>query len=232
MSGISENPTVDSAATPPASPVETQTPQSTPEPAAAPVQAVPQQFNAPQQYNAPQQQQYNPEMLAEAFMRAVQPLVPKPSEPTPIYETDDWLTDRKTLKAGIEAIVQNAIKGIDPRFNEFAQKFNIIEGLIPRLYARSAERPEFGQIESKASELRKEFPNLDYLTSVQLAQKMGAVQPVKPPTNRPVPGFASSPNTSVQPGRPGLPSGKTDFSDIVKTLRATHGDNIPDELLT
>lgn len=224
MSGISEQPQASST------PAETTSaPVETPAPPVESV-ATPEVVQAPPP--PPAQPQFDPELLAQAFGRAIQPLVPKPAEPTQIYDTDDWLQDRKTLKAGIEALIDSKMKSIDPRFNEFAQKFGIIEGLIPRLYARQAERPEFGQIESKAAELRKEFPNLDYLTSVQLAQKMGAVQQPKAPQHRPVPGFASSPNTSVQPGRPGLPSGKTDFADIVKGIRATHGENIPDDLLT
>ena len=221
MSGQIENiSTPIDAASAAAAPVETPAPPVQPSPAPEAVQA------------PPQQPQYSPEMLAHAFSQAIQPLVPRPAEPTPIYETDDWLADRKSLKAGIEALIQQAIKGIDPRFDQFGQKLGIIEGLIPRLYARAAEKPDFGQVESKASELRKEFPNLDYLTSVQLAQKIAAAapKPVAQPA-RIVPGFASGPNTSAQPARSGLQGGKADFADVIKSIRATHGDNVPDELL-
>lgn len=218
MSGITEPPNVPDTNTN-TEPV----PVSEPAPAGpAPSAPAPITPSPPVQYPAP----LDPHVLAQAFSQAMAPLMPKPQAPTPIWETDEVLADRKSLFNGVGQYYTSQqekyhTEKIQPFLDELAQ----IKQLLPQLLARSAENPNFSVLDTQAKEMVKDY-NINYWQAYQIAQKNFATQAKNSVTNRSIPNHLSSPDTRQNNIPESLDSGPAEFGSIVKALRAKHGNNI------
>ena len=161
--------------------------------------------------------------LGQALAQALQPIIPKPPEPVRPWEVDDVLTDRKSLFGGIEAFYKHQQQQwIKEHFEPLQKELQTIKGILPQLYLRSAENPQYQQVTSRAQELSTKY-GIEYWKAAQLAQDELAQQ-VKSAVVKPqvagVPKHLSSPDTR-QSTIPDLPdTGPAEFGDIVKSLRA------------
>ena len=202
-------------------------PVPTPEPAPAPEPApTPEPAPAPEPAAAPSSfQGYDPQVLAQALAQAIQPLVPRPVEPAPPWESDDFLSDRKTFISGIQAMIAAERKRYEQEHMEpLRQQLATVHSLLPQLVARSMENPQYSTLDTKARELQKEL-GLNYWQAFQIAQKMNS-QSAAPTNIKNVPKHLSSPDTKQSSLPDVADTGPAEFSDIVRSLRAKHGSNL------
>lgn len=176
-----------------------------------------------------QQPGFDPNAIGQSIAQSLQPFLPKPPAPTKLYETDKFLESRETLVEGVKLLVKEALEefrgAIDPRFGELDQ----IKSVIPELYFRAAENPNYQKARGLASELTNKY-NIPWASALRMAQDQvqKEVQTSVQAQARPsIPKYASSPDTRANSMPPDpLAKGPADFADIVSTLRKVHGNNI------
>ena len=213
-------------------------PETTPE-LAVPVEA-PQPQPQPQQPIATtpdiaqilKESRLDPQVLAQAIAQAnaqaLASLMPKPTESPKSWESDDFLEDPKSFRKALSEWQEHNLKQFEQnRLAPLIQEMQAIKQMLPMLYARSAENPNFGAIQQRANELVQEF-QIPYMTALAMSQKEivkaaipngsgGAIKINAPPK------YASTPDTrqSVLTDTDELPPGPADFREIIKGLSAT-----------
>ena len=175
---------------------------------------------------AQERQQFDPrqfaQMQAAALKEALAPLVPKPQAPPKIYESEDFFSDRRVFLEGMKQLIQESLNPMQEQFTQkldpFTQQMQQVNQLLPLLYARSAENPQFSQITTRATELMQKY-GLSQMQALNMAQdevgKQGMRKINSPPRS------ASAPDTrqGTLPSDPlDLPTGPADFRDIISKL--------------
>lgn len=159
--------------------------------------------------------------IAQANAQALAPLMPKPPESPKSWESDDFLENPQVFRQAIGAWQEHNLKQFEQaKLAPLIQELQAIKNILPTLYARSAENPNFGVIQSRANELVSEF-GIPHMTALAMAQK----EISKTPTPKIVspPKHASTPDTrqSTLTDTDELPSGPANFRDIIKGLTAS-----------
>ena len=197
----------------------------------APTEEKVAELAAPPQPTPPQPTPQYPPLTAESLAQALsqslpaalQPLIPQPARVPDPWENDDFFNDRKVFLDGIKKFIAKELDGFHKeKISPNEQALNAIKELLPQLVARSAENPQYNQLDSQARELMKDVPGLSYWQAFQVAQKHaaksgGSASVARKPS---VPAHLSSPDTK-QTSIPDVPdNGPIDFKDIMKSIRA------------
>lgn len=165
------------------------------------------------------------EALGKALPNAIQPLIPKPPELPNPWDSDDFFNDRKAHIAGLEHFTKRQLETFyKEKIQSLEQKLSAIGDLLPQLVARSAENPQYNQLDREAREIMKEIPGTTYWQAFNFAQR-AAKNASQSGENgkgksKSVPPHLSSPDTK-QTSIPDVPDkGPANFKDIVRGLRA------------
>jgi len=184
--------------------------------------------NQPQQ-SQQQQHPYSPDSLAAAFANAIKPLVPQPPAAAKIYESEDFFSDKRVFLEGMKQLIAEHLDPVKSDFTKqltpFQQQMQQVNTLLPLLYARSAENPQFGTINARATAISNKY-GVPFMTALTMAQdeigkqvQKGVVAPPRPPSH------ATTPDTRQTSSNPDgadiIPGDKADMREIVRGLRAT-----------
>lgn len=162
-------------------------------------------------------------ILSQQNEEALKRVIPKTPDPTPFYETDDFIKDRRNLVKGMnefwEAQKSKYHKEVvEPLVNQL----NEVRQLLPSLYFRAAENPHFQTIQERAKELMD--AGMPYQNALAYAsRKIQDELKTSPKKQLPpkVPGHMSSPNTSPTGNQEVSDNGPGDFKSIVRELKAS-----------
>lgn len=157
-------------------------------------------------------------MLSQGMGQAIKPLIPQPPQGPKPWETEDFLKfdDPKTFVGGIQALAEHIA---DQKYGPLVQRLQQVESILPRIYARSAENPNYSQIEIRARELQSRY-GLNDAQALNLAMdETVKAQPFN--GGKSVPKFASGPDTRANTNVNLPDGGPLDFGDIVGKLRSS-----------
>jgi hypothetical protein len=167
----------------------------------------------------------DPNVLAQAIAQAnaqtLAPLMPKPPESPKPWENDDFLENPMVFRQALSAWQEHNLKQFEQnKLSPLIQELQAIKNILPTLYARSAENPNFGAIQQRANELVSEY-GIPHMTALAMAQKeiikTAAVKINTPPKHTSTPDTRQSALTDTDE----LPNGPTTFREIIKGLSAT-----------
>lgn len=156
--------------------------------------------------------------FAQTLASAIQSLAPKSPEPPKPWELDDFLANPKSFREGMSQWQKHSIEeATKPLRAELDQ----IKALLPLLYARSAEHPQFSKVQQRANELYQKH-GIEYAKALSLASEEIAKQPPPAkPSFRTPPKHASAPDNRASSTTEVSGKGPADFRSIIAELRAS-----------
>lgn len=164
--------------------------------------------------------------LGKSLAEAIQPIIPKPPGPPKLWETDKILGSREDLISGIIALYQDRQdqyhkEKIEPLLNELNQ----LKSIIPELYARSMENPNFASIETRARELMSKY-NVSRWQALEMArdqitEQQKTQQTVQTQSKPTIPKHMSTPDTKATASVEVEDKGSTDFRSIIRELKSS-----------
>ena len=137
--------------------------------------------------------------LAKSLKGALEPLVPKPPS-NKTYDNEEMLANFKNFRGALDALIADKLSEFfESKINPFSQQLNQIHSVLPQLYLRSQENPQFKLVDAEARRIEKEY-GIGYWQALR--------------------------GLFVTTNEINIDKGPADFASIMRDLRSKYGNNI------